>query len=117
MPYDIEFSDPYNLSWAISENGFEPVSEEKKNKLRPLYNKLGKLLDFPEESSDPVAEIEEVEFALQDAWGFPVTPHHHGYWYKIRGCTCPARDNRDSFGTGIRYINNNCKWHGQQVSE
>lgn len=46
MPDGIGLFDPYNLTWAISENGFEPVSSEKKNKLRQLYNKLSKLLDF-----------------------------------------------------------------------
>ena len=56
--------------------------------------------------------IENVEFQLQEAWGFGRNVNFHSYWYRVPHCTCPKLDNKDSFGTAIRHINENCPVHG-----
>ena len=114
MQSGIEFSDRFNASWVITEKGFEPVPPEKKQTLRKWYNELGKVLDNPELYDDPVRRIEEIEYLLQSTWGFPENKASHSYWNKIKGCTCPKDDNFFAFGTGVRYYNSSCKWHGEK---
>jgi hypothetical protein len=74
----------------------------------------GKVLDNPELYDDPVKRIEEIEYLLQSTWGFPENKASHSYWNKIKGCTCPKDDNFFAFGTGVRYYNRNCIWHGEK---
>lgn len=104
------FKPVWNLQLAVERN----IDHKGMEKLQELYNALGEVLDHPHRYPDPVATVERLEYALQRTWKFEEDSKMHSYWYKIRGCTCPARDNHDSFGTWIRYINSSCKWHGEK---
>lgn len=65
----------------------------------------------PEEA---VAIVEGFEYVLQSLLGFPLSKDYHKYWKEIKGCTCPKDDNQIMFGTGMRYINSECCWHGKE---
>jgi hypothetical protein len=65
----------------------------------------------PEEA---VAVVEGFEYVLQSLLKFPMSKDYHKYWKEVAGCTCPKLDNMDSFGTGMRYINSECCWHGKE---
>lgn len=54
---------------------------------------------------------EELEYFLQDAWGFPRDNSFH-YWYELPHCTCPKLDNMDMKGSGQRIISVTCPLHG-----
>ena len=56
-------------------------------------------------------DITDIEYQLQDLWGFPRDPNYHG-WYLIPKCTCPKMDNHDRRGTRYRIISGDCIIHG-----
>lgn len=53
----------------------------------------------------------DIQFDLQEAWGFPRSKDHHMFWTVPR-CTCPVLDNRDSYPSGYYYIASKCPIHG-----
>lgn len=55
--------------------------------------------------------IEQMEYLLQDAWGFPRDKNYHKFWY-IFGCLCPILDNEERYPTGVYIINGECPLHG-----
>lgn len=57
--------------------------------------------------------ITEVEFKLQDAWGFPRNNDYHRFW-DLPGCKCPKMDNDDRWPTGYYVINGDCPIHGNE---
>ena len=57
--------------------------------------------------------ITEVEFKLQDAWGFPRNNDYHRFW-DLPGCKCPKMDNDDRWPTGYYVINGDCPIHGSE---
>jgi hypothetical protein len=65
----------------------------------------------PEEA---VAIVQGFEYVLQSLLKFPMSKDYHKYWKEIKGCTCPKDDNQMMFGTGMRYINSECYWHGKE---
>lgn len=62
---------------------------------------------------EAVKELEDLEFALQKAWGFTQDPNYHTWWYRAPHCSCPKLDNQDNYGTSMRVINQNCVLHGK----
>jgi len=56
--------------------------------------------------------ITELDFKLQDAWGFERDARFHTWWYRAPKCTCGTMDNRDALGSGYEHINANCPLHG-----
>ena len=85
-----------------------------------LHVEKDHLLDRIEKSGDRgiLREIEDVEYKLQEAWGFPRNRSYHRGWMEPKNCSCPRLDNLDSLGAGsddscFRYYNAECKLHGQ----
>lgn len=63
---------------------------------------------------DILSEIEQVEFLMQDEWGFERSRQHHTHWSRVIHCSCKnglleAYIN-DDWGQRIQ-INHNCKVH------
>ena len=102
------FKPVWNLQLAVERN----IDHKGMEKLQELYNALEEVLDHPHRYPDPVATVERLEYALQNTWKFEEDNKMHRYWNRIRGCTCPEDDNFLAFGTGVRYYNSSCKWHG-----
>ena len=69
------------------------------------------LLDF-KRGKEISNTIKDIEFRLQEQWNFKQDDKYHTYQNKIPGCKCPILDNIDMMGTGIRWTNINCKFHG-----
>ena len=59
--------------------------------------------------------ITELDFKLQEAWGFEKDARFHTWWYRAPKCLCGTMDNREALGTGYQHINVSCPLHG--VSE
>ena len=55
--------------------------------------------------------VEHVEYALQEAWGFPLDRNFHRWW-DVPKCSCPELDNRGRYGTEYRIIDCKCPVHG-----
>lgn len=80
--------------------------EETMNKMDAL--KDGDVIELRELRD----EVERLEFALQDAWGFPQDKNFHSWWYRVPHCRCPKLDNQDWYGTKFRITVANCPIHG-----
>ena len=59
--------------------------------------------------------VTNLDFRLQELWGFKPDQKFHTYWYKIPGCKCPKMDNAERVGTGFNLINKTCPYHGEDV--
>jgi len=53
---------------------------------------------------------EQIQFELQDAWGFPRNAHWHPS-HRLSLCSCPKIDNADMLGTPYSVRVNTCKLH------
>ena len=93
------------------------ISQQAQDKMQCVYKELDHVLSSPEDYPDPVGLIEEIEFELQELWGFTPSNKYHRYWHKIKGCYCDGMDSDEMLGTGLRWRNTNCPWHGGQFSK
>lgn len=57
-------------------------------------------------------DLREIEFKLQETWGFPLDANFHRFWDYPK-CECPKIDNYDAY-PHLQYINNNCPLHGEE---
>lgn len=53
----------------------------------------------------------EVEFRLQDFWGFDRNINFHKFWNRPK-CQCPRMDNEDAYPTGYYVRTDSCPLHG-----
>lgn len=65
-----------------------------------------------------VKYLEELEFDMQEAWGFDKNSKKHTWWLKPKSCTCPKLDNVDPayFGNG-KIIVEDCPIHGWKIKD
>ena len=100
---------------------------EKKGKLdnlpelEKIYIELYKVFDEIEHTENRIQiyhlnkSIEDIEFKMQELWGFPVDRNMHRYWYECPKCSCPQYDNYESRGTEFRHYNSECIIHGTET--
>ena len=91
------------------------VSPEHVEAIKAVTIQLNCLLKHPNSYGEPkhVARlIESYEYVLQGLWNFEQNPDYHTYWNKVEGCTCPQMDNEGMMGTGMRWKNDECPFHG-----
>jgi hypothetical protein len=88
--------------------------------IKALHVERLELEQFMEVESDPFILKQynklytDIEFRLQDAWGFPRDANYHRFWRRPK-CLCPQYDNDDSYGTGYSYITASCPLHGRGI--
>jgi len=58
-----------------------------------------------------VKEMEVIEYAMQDAWGWEQSSSHHTHWMSFPQCMCPKMDNRDWMYSGRKIITSACPLH------
>lgn len=102
-------------SRLISRQGLDEESVSKITKLHVVRNCYTSLIEV----TDDVNKlryfslfITQIDFKLQELWGFPQDSIYHRFW-ELPKCDCPKSDNLDTYGTGHRYINPNCPLHGR----
>jgi hypothetical protein len=103
-------------SRLVANQGLDLDEVDKVNKLHKVRNCYLTLM----ENTDDDVELKrlslfitQIDFQLQKLWKFKVDSAYHRFW-ELPKCQCPASDNLDTFGTGHRYINPNCKIHGKK---
>lgn len=93
----------------------QKLSEDRVAAIKELHSVLAQVLARPtmfgDEKEIP-AIIEGIEYALQGLWGFHFDSKRHTYWNKVIGCLCSQMDNDDMYGTGLRWTNAMCPFHG-----
>jgi len=93
------------------------VSEETLQKIADIHETKYAVLDLmraceEKESLRALAkQITEIEFSLQDLWGFPLDENFHRPW-QLPHCTCPKMDNEERYGTKYTIVNCSCIIHG-----
>jgi hypothetical protein len=95
----------------------QSLSEAEISAFELVSDRLSVFLRRPEMYANPeeaVAIVEGFEYVLQSLLKFPMSKDYHKYWKEIAGCACPKDDNNVMFGTGLRYINSECCWHGKE---
>ena len=100
----------------VARNNVSPSSQLE---LCALYDKLEALIEegnatlSVEENRRIADDIEQLEFKLQELWGFERSQMHHRYWSRLDMCLCNADslDNRDDRGYR-RTVMMKCPIHG-----
>jgi hypothetical protein len=70
-----------------------------------------KRLKNTEKILEAAQKATDLEFKIQEAWGFTKDSKFHRFW-EMPHCSCPKLDNADSWPTGIYTYNLDCKIHG-----
>lgn len=88
------------------------------DKLKALHQERLYIYDLMSdlESNDDLllmydALCRQIQFELQEAWGFELDESFHYFWIRPH-CTCPVLDNQDLMGIDRKIINSNCPLHG-----
>ena len=93
------------------------LNQEEVNKIlklhmvRNCYLTLMEIYDDKDDLRYLCGVITQIDFQLQKLWKFKIDSVYHKFW-ELPKCECPKMDNSDAYGTGHRYINPNCKLHG-----
>jgi len=109
----------YNI-YSINVN-FDIVEESKHDILRELYISMFKIFEELEYIISPQRtlllsiDLENIEYKMQDIFGFPHNRNYHRYWLKIPTCNCPKLDNSEYYGTQFRLTTNDCPIHGDRI--
>lgn len=61
-------------------------------------------------------ELDNIEFKLQKAWGFPEDAKFHMFWERPY-CTCAKLDNYDAYPGGIYSMSGECPLYGRFVNK
>jgi hypothetical protein len=87
--------------------------------IKAVHVKRLELFAKIEEEEDPVIlhlladQITDIDFELQEAWGFDSDIRYHTWWYQAPKCSCAKLDNHDFLGSGLSSVNENCPLHGK----
>ena len=92
----------------LEQQGIDAEGEER---IIELHKQLDDVLKHPKSYENPVDKIEQLEYDLQEAWGFEKDRNMHSYWHRIKGCCCGSCDNLERRGTPYRVISGSCPWH------
>ena len=57
------------------------------------------------------SKIDDVEFVLQENWGFPLDATYHE-WFLVPHCSCNVTLNQSLRGSPLRLVNETCPVHG-----
>lgn len=80
----------------------EATSSYSAATLKPTINKANQML-------------QEIEYELQELWGFKQDSKYHTWWLRPEKCLCPKLDNRDPAFYGAGAIHNSaCPLHGDK---
>ncbi len=74
-----------------------------------LYTEMG-AADSPAEFKVIAKKITDVEYYMQELWGFPKDIKMHRFW-ELPHCNCAKIDNEERYGTGIYIYSKNCPIH------
>jgi len=92
--------------------------EHNIDKIKALHEERLELRDMmaQTDSCDDILMIynalyTEIEFELQDAWGFGRDIKFHKFWDRPH-CACAKMDNEDNYPSGFYYFLSGCTLHG-----
>jgi hypothetical protein len=99
----------------------QKIDEKVVEKIKSIHRKRIKLFNQIEKENDSeklkllAKKIDDIEYDLQDAWGFPRDNKFHSWWYRMPKCTCAKLDNQERLGCEFKVINESCPLHGRKI--
>ena len=105
------FSLNKNLISSQNIDGYDVVKLLKLHQIKNCFFNLAEKFDDKSDLKYISEIVTEIEFQLQNVWRFNQDLVYHKFW-ELPKCSCPKMDNEDVYGTGHRYINSNCIYHG-----
>lgn len=81
------------------------------HRLKYSAYELLKKIEDPDELKEIDKLISQIEFNLQEFWGFPQNAKYHRFWERPK-CTCPKMDNAERWPIGYYVISGDCPLHG-----
>lgn len=94
---------------------YNAMTEAEREALHALHVLLAEIKSrgYEERSFkfDSVQIVEDIEYTLQQIWGFGRDSDFHTHWIGLKDCTCPQIDNGDLFGAPWRITSADCPWH------
>jgi len=119
MKYEVEYK-KWNATLNVNILK-QNATEENIEKLKEVYINMFKVFEKMESTDnsfilhDCILKIEELEFEMQELWGFKKDRNMHRYWFDNDICTCPRMDNFDNLGTPYRIYDSMCPLHGYNM--
>jgi len=90
-------------------DNLEAIKDVHRQKLE-IYQQID---DTDEGLPELAAKITQLEFELQELWGFPQDIRFHRFW-ETPTCECPKMDNSDAYPSGYYSVAANCPLHGDE---
>ena len=88
--------------------------ERHQREAQDLVTAMQKVVDSEPDNYDKLLQLKhdwtEVQFKLQDLWGFAQNADFHRS-YTLPGCKCPVMDNDDRLGTPYHVYAQDCQLH------
>lgn len=110
---DVDITIDYSTNLALME-------EVKRTKLISLHQKMNEYIQEANNDKTSKARLKELgkiitdmEYEMQECWGFPKKREYHTHWLRPNKCVCPKLDNREVWGHSY-YINESCPLHGSE---
>ncbi len=109
----------YNGRWCIISKNFLDKHNAWDNlaEIRALHLRKFVVYDLMDKTDNLTKlkrydkRLTELEYQLQEAWGFERNPDFHRFWERPK-CKCPVLDNKDRYPTGYYVIVSKCPLHG-----
>jgi len=89
------------------------IDSETEKQLLETHKKLYEIKQNPEEYSDVLELVTDLEYSLQELWGFKKDKKYHIHQFEIKTCTCPWMDNLERAGSGMFIYNQQCPIHNK----
>ena len=61
--------------------------------------------------------VDDIDFELQDYWGFKRDKDYHTWWFQMPKCSCSIDENWGLVGSSERSIDDLCVFHGTQLNK
>ena len=71
--------------------------------------------DLPIPPKGYVKAMEDLEYQMQELWGFERNSAYHQHWFRDPKCSCPTLDNLDLIGIDRRIKSLSCNLHGDNI--
>lgn len=101
------------LQQNLSESEVEQILRLHEYKLA-IRAKMKALPSDSPKIKDYAADLEQIEFLLQDAWKFKRDANFHRFW-EVPHCSCPKMDNEDAYPSGYYVRSMTCPIHGWRL--
>lgn len=89
------------------------IDSETEKELLATHEALYGIKQNPNNYDNPLELVTELEYHLQQLWGFKKDSKYHVHQFEIKTCQCPWIDNLERAGTGLFIYNTECPIHNK----